>query len=209
MLFLSLAVSFAHEAACGDASNAYFRANPLPPELQVLARAPAGFGVYLNRRFDDAPLFRACNIFFRTMGPVYGHLVAGRWWYDTFVPFITGALDFLETDLHPRFFFRPEIDAPPTLLIVIADDTPLTGTIRHVASVREKLSARFDMKWQAPITHIVGVDIRVDATSIRLSQERALNVVLESPRICQRHRHPAHAASYKTKPRPRRTRRRH
>ena len=35
------------------------------------------------------------------------------------------------------------------------------------------------MKLQSPITHIVGIDIRTDDNSIRLSQERALNVVLE------------------------------
>ena len=78
MLFISLTVSFAHETACGDASNAYFQASPLPPELQVLARAPAGFGMYLNRKFDGAPPFRACDVFFRTKRPVCGHPIAGR-----------------------------------------------------------------------------------------------------------------------------------
>ena len=81
----------------------------------MLVCAPAGFGIYLNRKFDGAPPFRACGVFFRTMGPVYGHQIAGRWWYDTFVPFITGELGFLEADLHPCYFFRLETQRGPTV----------------------------------------------------------------------------------------------
>jgi hypothetical protein len=177
-VFFALAATFEHETICGDAQNAYLQADELPKEMRVLARPPPGFDVYLRRKYDGAPPFRAYDVFFQIIRPLYGHPVAGRWWNETFLTFIVGELGFEVSDFHPSFLFRREIDAPPTLLLTIVDDTPIAGAPHHVADVRARISARFVFTWQDPVTDVVGIDVTHTARGIALSQTRAMNGLL-------------------------------
>ena len=83
---------------------------------------------------SDKTMFRRCH------APAG---VAGRWWNEMFLTFIVGEPGFEVSDFRPSFLFRREIDAPPTLLLSIIDDTPIAGAPHHVAAVRARISARF------------------------------------------------------------------
>ena len=96
--------------------------------------------MHLRRKYDGAPPFSAYDVFFQIIRLLYGHPVAGRWWNEQFLTFIVGELRFEVSGFHPSFIFQREIDAPPALLLTIADDTPIASAPHHVTDAPREYS---------------------------------------------------------------------
>ena len=135
--------------------TAYLQSHPLPEHLRCYMRPPRFLSDYLVRRFGEAPYDPSKHLF-EVLGPVYGHPIAGNWWYQTLIPFVL-ELGFQATDYHPCFFVRPEDDGPPTIMISVVDNLPLAGQDHHVAQVRAALDARFEMTWDERADDVCGL----------------------------------------------------